>query len=171
MPKMPNLGRLPKLMKGMSERQARKEAAKQKEKTKIQDEKDMADVQGAKEGGRIGLKDGSDNPFFNLIEKISPLFVDEDGDYRSGLQKAKFALSDFIAGKGYDYITGAEWYNKLDDDTAPIYSTAEKVFTLGMDENFKPDEYAVLNNLSEEFIAWHKNYNRYDYQLYQEFSA
>ena len=72
---------------------------------------------GKKDGGRIGLKDGSDNPFFNLIEKISPLFVDEDGDYRSGLQKAKFALSDFIAGKGYDYITGAEWYNKLDDDT------------------------------------------------------
>ena len=45
-------------MKDMSEREARKEAAKQKEKTKIQDEKDMADVQGAKEGGRIGLKGG-----------------------------------------------------------------------------------------------------------------
>ena len=73
--------------------------------------------EGKKDGGRIGFKEGSDNPFFNLIEKISPLFVDEDGDYRSGLQKAKFALSDFIAGKGYDYITGAEWYNKLDDDT------------------------------------------------------
>ena len=69
------------------------------------------------EGGRIGFKEGSDNPFFNLIEKISPLFVDEKGDYRSGLQKAKFALSDFVGGKGYDYITGAEWYNKLDDDT------------------------------------------------------
>ena len=58
MPRMPNLSKLPKLMKGMSERQARKEAAKQKEKTKIQDEKDIADVQGAKEGGRIGLKGG-----------------------------------------------------------------------------------------------------------------
>ena len=45
-------------MKDFSEREARKEAAKQKEKTKIQDEKDMADVQGAKEGGRIGLRGG-----------------------------------------------------------------------------------------------------------------
>ena len=58
MPKMPNLSRLPKLMKDMSEREARKKAAKQKEKTKIQDEKDMAGVQGAKEGGRIGLRGG-----------------------------------------------------------------------------------------------------------------
>ncbi len=76
---------------------------------------------GKKDGGRIGFAEGtpdsSDNSFFNLINKISPLFVDEDGDYRSGLQKAKFALSDFIAGKGYDYVTGAEWYNKLDEDT------------------------------------------------------
>ena len=32
---------------------------KQKEKIKIQDEKDMANVQGAKAGGRIGLKAGS----------------------------------------------------------------------------------------------------------------
>ena len=45
-------------MKDMSEREARKEAAKQKEKIKIKDEKDMADVQGAKEGGRIGLRGG-----------------------------------------------------------------------------------------------------------------
>jgi len=58
MPRMPNLNKLSKLMKDMSEREARKEAAKQKEKIKIQDEKDMADVQGAKEGGRIGLKGG-----------------------------------------------------------------------------------------------------------------
>ena len=59
MPKMPDLSRLPKLMKDMSERQARRKAAKEKENIKIQDEKDMASVQGAKEGGRIGLKAGS----------------------------------------------------------------------------------------------------------------
>ena len=58
MPRMPNLSKLPKLMKDMSERQARKEAAKQKEKIKIKDEKDMAGIQGAKEGGRIGLRGG-----------------------------------------------------------------------------------------------------------------
>ena len=56
---MPDLSRLPKLMKDMSERQARRKAAKEKENIKIQDEKDMASVQGAKEGGRIGLKAGS----------------------------------------------------------------------------------------------------------------
>ena len=74
-------------------------------------------TQMAADGGRIGFREGSSNPFFKLIDKISPLFVDEDGDYRSGLQKAKFALSDFIAGKGTDLRTGAEWYNKLDADT------------------------------------------------------
>ena len=57
------------------------------------------------------------NMFSNLINKVSSVFVDEKGDYRSGLQKAKFVLSDFIAGKGYDFVTGAEWYNKLDDET------------------------------------------------------
>jgi len=74
-------------------------------------------TQMAADGGRIGFREGSSNPFFKLIDKISPLFVDEDGDYRLGLQKAKFALSDFIAGKGTDLRTGAEWYNKLDADT------------------------------------------------------
>jgi hypothetical protein len=59
MPKMPDLRRLPKLIKGMSEREAKRKAAKEKENIKIQDEKDMASVQGAKEGGRIGLKAGS----------------------------------------------------------------------------------------------------------------
>ena len=74
-------------------------------------------------GGRIGFKNGteypdySDNMFLKLVDKISPLFIDEDGDYRVGLQKAKFALSKFIAGKGTDLVTGAEWYNKLDDET------------------------------------------------------
>ena len=33
------------------------------------------------------------------------------------------------------------------------------------------EKYADKNNLSEEFIAWHKNYNHYDFQLYREFSA
>ena len=68
--------------------------------------------------GRTGFKNGgNDNMFSNLINKVSSVFVDEKGDYRSGLQKAKFVLSDFIAGKGYDFVTGAEWYNKLDEDT------------------------------------------------------
>jgi len=59
MSKMPNLGKLVELMQNRRDREARKKAAKQKEKIKIQDEKDMANVQGAKAGGRIGLKAGS----------------------------------------------------------------------------------------------------------------
>ena len=86
---------------------------------------------GRKDGGRIGYKDGTNNPFLQIIDKIapeedpfqklitkiSPVFIDEDGDYRKGLQKAKFALSKFLTGKGTDLDTGSEWYNKLDDDT------------------------------------------------------
>jgi len=57
------------------------------------------------------------NMFSNLINKVSSVFVDEKGDYRSAIQKAKFALADIVGGKGYDFVTGAEWYNKLDDET------------------------------------------------------
>jgi len=58
MPKYPSLRQLPKLIKNMSEREARKKAAKEKENIKIQDEKDMANVQGAKDGGRMGYRMG-----------------------------------------------------------------------------------------------------------------
>ena len=58
MTKMPDLRRLPKLIKGMSEREARRKAAKEKENIKIQDEKDMSNVQGAKDGGRMGYRMG-----------------------------------------------------------------------------------------------------------------
>ena len=34
-------------------------------------------------------------------------------------------------------------------------------------EDYK--KYANRKNLSEEFISWHKDYNHYDYLLYQEF--
>ena len=93
----------------------------------IKDLEDMLDfldqALGKADGGRIGFKDGteypdySDNMFLKLVDKISPLFIDEDGDYREGLQRANFALSEFIAGKGTDLDTGAEWYNKLDPET------------------------------------------------------
>jgi hypothetical protein len=53
MPKM-NLTAL----KNIIDRQKDKKARKEKEKIKIKDEKDMAGIQGAKEGGRIGLKRG-----------------------------------------------------------------------------------------------------------------
>ena len=37
------------------------------------------------------------------------------------------------------------------------------------DQDYK--KYANRNQLSQEFIDWHKKYNRYDYQLYNEFCA
>ncbi len=50
-------------MKNMAGRESRKKAEAAKEaamkKVKIQDEKDMLDVQGAKDGGRMGYKNGS----------------------------------------------------------------------------------------------------------------
>ena len=78
-------------------------------------------------------------------------------NYQAKIEDLKFKIDKSqldIAGfedtyeKQYNKLVASA--DKLDDDTAPIYSTAEKVFTLGMDENFKPDEYASLNNLSED---------------------
>ena len=62
------------------------------------------------DGGRIGFADGTDK---SILQKIASVFFDEEGNARSALQRAKFELSKFIAGKGTDLDTGAEWYNKL----------------------------------------------------------
>ena len=58
--------RIRKAMEGMknivdreSKKKAAKEFAMEAEKVKVQDEKDMLDVQGAKDGGRMGYKNGS----------------------------------------------------------------------------------------------------------------
>ena len=65
------------------------------------------------QGGRIGFADGTDK---GILEKIAGVFFDEEGNARSALQRAKFELSEFIAGKGTDLRTGAEWYNKLNPE-------------------------------------------------------
>ena len=59
MPGRINLSALKNSIERMQNRKNRKEAAMEAEKIKIQDEKDMLDVQGAKDGGRMGLKMGS----------------------------------------------------------------------------------------------------------------
>ena len=46
------------VLKNMADIRKAREAAQEAEKVKIKNEKDMAGVQGAKEGGRIGLKGG-----------------------------------------------------------------------------------------------------------------
>jgi hypothetical protein len=60
---MANLGRTMRGLKDFAENQInkkkKKEAAMEAEKVKVQDEKDMLDVQGAKDGGRMGYKNGS----------------------------------------------------------------------------------------------------------------
>ena len=60
---MANLGRTMRGLKDFAEKQInkkkKKEAAMEAEKVKVQDETDMLDVQGAKDGGRMGYKSGS----------------------------------------------------------------------------------------------------------------
>jgi hypothetical protein len=60
---MANLRRTMQGFKDFAEKQInkkkKKKAAMEAEKIKIQDEKDMLDVQGAKDGGRMGYKNGS----------------------------------------------------------------------------------------------------------------
>ena len=58
MPKRPNLGKLMELMQVRTDRESRKKAAMEAEKVKVQDEKDMSNVQGAKDGGRMGYRMG-----------------------------------------------------------------------------------------------------------------
>jgi len=56
--RMPALRKLSELMKNKMDRESRKEAAMEAEKVKIQDEKDMSNIQGAKNGGRMGYRMG-----------------------------------------------------------------------------------------------------------------
>ncbi len=60
---MANLRRTMQGLKDFAEKQInkkkKKEAAMEAEKVKVQDETDMLDVQGAKDGGRMGYKNGS----------------------------------------------------------------------------------------------------------------
>jgi uncharacterized protein YgiM (DUF1202 family) len=60
---MTNLARTARGLKEFAERlsdkKKKKEAAMEAEKVKVQDEKDMSNVQGAKDGGRMGYKNGS----------------------------------------------------------------------------------------------------------------
>jgi len=56
---MANFASIARGMKQFAERLEDKKKKKEAEKIKIQDEKDMLDVQGAKDGGRMGYKNGS----------------------------------------------------------------------------------------------------------------
>jgi len=58
MPQRPNFTKLKELMRNRMDREALKKAAMEAEKVKIKDEKDMSNVQGAKDGGRMGYRKG-----------------------------------------------------------------------------------------------------------------
>jgi len=58
MTKTPDLSKLKELLQNRMDRKSKKEAAMEAEKVKVQDEKDMSNVQGAKDGGRMGYRMG-----------------------------------------------------------------------------------------------------------------
>ena len=58
MPRMPNFNLIKENMQKRMDREAKKKAAMEEKKVKIQDEKDMLNVQGAKDGGRMGYRMG-----------------------------------------------------------------------------------------------------------------
>ena len=58
MPKMPNFNLIKENMQKRMDREAKKKAAMEEKKVKIQDEKDISNVQGAKDGGRMGYRMG-----------------------------------------------------------------------------------------------------------------
>ncbi len=57
-PKGLTLGRAVKNLKKIINRDAARKEAMEAEKVKVQDEKDMSNVQGAKDGGRMGYRMG-----------------------------------------------------------------------------------------------------------------
>ena len=58
MPQRPNFEKLKEIVQNRMDREAKKKAAMEEKKVKIQDEKDMSNVQGAKDGGRMGYRMG-----------------------------------------------------------------------------------------------------------------
>ena len=58
MPQRPNFKKVKEILQNRMDREAKKKAAMEEEKVKIQDEKDMSNVQGAKDGGRMGYRMG-----------------------------------------------------------------------------------------------------------------
>ena len=57
-PKGLTIGRAVKNLKKIMDRDAARKEAMEAEKVKVQDEKDMSNVQGAKDGGRMGYRMG-----------------------------------------------------------------------------------------------------------------
>ena len=68
-PKSLTLKRTVESLKKTLDRRKAREAAQEAEKVKIKDEKDMASVQGAKDGGRMGYRMGGPKPLETKMDK------------------------------------------------------------------------------------------------------
>ena len=71
-------------------------------------------------------------------------------DYKNKIDASNIKIKDLETTYADEESNLYNESGQLDEAVAPIYSVAEKIFTLGMDETFNPDEYASLNNLSED---------------------
>ena len=92
------------------------------------------------------------------------LLSDPTDDVETKYQSVKQALKDNFV-KVFSIENFEQSWNVVADilkvDREPRLNTNRS------NEDYK--KYANRKNLSEEFISWHKDYNHYDYLLYQEF--
>ena len=92
------------------------------------------------------------------------LLSDPTDDVETKYQSVKQALKDNFV-KVFSIENFEQSWNVVADilkvDREPRLNTNRS------NEDYK--KYANRKNLSEEFILWHKDYNHYDYLLYQEF--
>ena len=92
------------------------------------------------------------------------LLSDPTDDVETKYQSVKQALKDNFV-KVFSIENFEQSWNVVADilkvDREPRLNTNRS------DEDYK--KYTNRKNLSEEFISWHKDYNHYDYLLYQEF--
>ena len=94
------------------------------------------------------------------------LLLDPNVDIKTKYQTVRNTL-----GNGFKKVFCIENFEQSWNTVADILNLDRepRLNTNRSNEDYK--KYANKNNLSKEFIAWHKNYNHYDFQLYQEFSA
>ena len=92
------------------------------------------------------------------------LLSDPTDDVETKYQSVRQALKDNFV-KVFSMENFEQSWNEVADilkvDREPRLNTNRS------NEDYK--KYANRKNLSEEFISWHKDYNHYDYLLYQEF--
>ena len=92
------------------------------------------------------------------------LLLDPTDDLETKYKSVRQALKDNFV-KVFSMENFEQSWNEVADilkvDREPRLNTNRS------NEDYK--KYANRKNLSEEFISWHKDYNHYDYLLYQEF--